>query len=43
VIPFKYDSATLFEDGIALVRYKGQFGYVGKSGEQYWTEDADED
>ncbi|MCL2704368.1 MAG: WG repeat-containing protein [Defluviitaleaceae bacterium] len=33
VIPFEYDYAAPFSDGLAYVEKNGKFGYIGKSGE----------
>lgn len=36
VVPHKYNLATSFKDGIALVVYQGREGYINKKGEEFW-------
>ena len=42
VIPFKYspvEGVSQFKDGLAFVIFNGQWGFIDKSGNEYWTED----
>ena len=34
VVPFKYDSANLFSEGLAHVRLNGKYGYIDKTGKE---------
>lgn len=33
VIPYQYDHATSFSEGLAMVKKDGKFGYINKQGE----------
>lgn len=37
IIPFQYDAAEMFNNGIAKVIYQGKVGYINTAGIEFWT------